>query len=230
MDFNRTVTYPMESDDWARTITIGGVLFFFSFLLVPLFVAYGYLVRTMRHSLAQDPEPPVFDDWSELLVDGAQAWLIGVVYMLVPLVVASLTIGGSVVAIATGNEATAAVGFGGLWLGLLLSMILSLAFGYLAVVGFVNFADKDRFGAAFDVETIRTVALDREYAVLWLLSIGIFFVASVVSAIPFIGWILTPFATFYAAVIAASLWADGFSQAIDTRTSIRRRSDEAPTA
>lgn len=230
MDFNKVVKYPMESEDWVRTLAIGGVLFFLSFLLVPLFVAYGYLVRTMRRSLAQDPEPPVFDDWGELLVDGVKAWVIGVVYMLVPLVVAALTIGGSITAMATGNEAAAAAGFGGLWLGLLLSMILSLAFGYLAVVGLVNFADQDRFGAAFDVETIKTVALNREYAMLWLISIGMFVVASVVSAIPFIGWILTPFATFYAAVIAANLWADGFSQAIDTRTGIRRPSDEAPTA
>lgn len=45
----------MESEDWARTIAIGGALFFLSFLLVPLFVAYGYLVRTMRRSLTQDP-------------------------------------------------------------------------------------------------------------------------------------------------------------------------------
>lgn len=227
MDFNRIVTYPMESEEWVKTVLIGGVLVFFGFLLVPLFAAYGYLVRVMRQTLDVEPEPPVFEDWGDLLVEGAKAWAISVVYMLVPLLVAGVTIGGSIVAMATGNEAVAAAGFGGLWIGFLLSGILAIVFGYLAVVGVLNFADTGRFGAAFDAQTIKTVALDREFAVAWLVSIAIFVVASIVSAIPFVGWILTPFATFYAAVVAANLWAGGFSQALEAATATSRRRDEA---
>lgn len=227
MDYNRVVTYPMQSDEWVKTLVVGGVLVFFGFLLVPLFVAYGYVVRAMRHSLDMEPEPPVFEDWGELLVDGAKAMVIGLAYMLVPLIVAGLTIGGSIAAMATGNEAAAAAGFGGLWIGFLLSGILALAFGYLAVVALVNFADAGRFGAGFEFETIRTVALDREFAMAWLVSIALFVVASIVGAIPFIGWILAPFATFYVTVVAANLWAGGFTRALDASTATSRRRDEA---
>lgn len=226
MDINRVVTYPMESDDWMKTLVVGGVLVFFGFLLIPLFVAYGYVVRAMRHSLDEQPEPPVFDDWGELLVDGVKAWGISLVYMLVPLVVAGLTIGGSIAAMATGNEAAAAAGFGGLWIGFLLSALLALVFGYFAVVAVLNFADTGRFGAGFEFETIKTVALDREFAVAWLVSIAMFVVASIVGAIPLIGWVIGPFASFYAAVVAANLWAGGFSQATDASTATSRRRDE----
>lgn len=42
------IQYPMERDDWVKTVLIGGVLIFFSFLLIPLFVVYGYLVRAIQ--------------------------------------------------------------------------------------------------------------------------------------------------------------------------------------
>ncbi len=226
MNFNETVTYPMERDDWVKTLLIGGVLILFGVLLVPLFIVYGYIVRTIRESLAGEREPPAFGDWGGLLVDGVQAWVISLVYLLVPLIVAGVTVGGSIAAIATGSEAGAAAGAGGLFVGLTLSTLLALVFGYLAVVAIVNFAREDRFGAAFDFETIRTVAFDREYAIAWLVSVTIFVVASFVSAIPLVGWLLAPFAAFYAAVVAANLWAGGFTQAIATTGGHRRTRDE----
>ena len=45
------VTYPMESDDWLKTVLIGGAMLLFSFLLIPAFVAYGYMIRAIQASL-----------------------------------------------------------------------------------------------------------------------------------------------------------------------------------
>ena len=226
MDFNEIITYPMEQDDWIKTVLIGGVLVFFGFLLIPLFIAYGYIVRTIQDTLAGGVEPPVFDEWGKLLVDGIQAWVISIVYLLIPLVVAGVTIGGAIAAMATGGQTGAAAGAGGLFVGLTVSGLLAIVFGYLAVVAIVNFAKEEQFSAAFDFETIKTVAVDREYAIAWLVSIVILIVASFVSAIPLIGWILAPFAGFYAAVIAANLWAGGFTQAIRPKGGLSRSSDE----
>lgn len=225
MDLTETVTYPMKGDEWAKTVLIGGVLVFLGFLLVPLFAVYGYLVRTVRNSMADDPAPPTFSDWGELLRDGVQAWLISLVYLLVPVVVGAITIGGSVMAIATGTEAGAATGTGGFLLGFTLWAVLSLVFGYLAVVGVVNFAREGRFGAAFDLDVVRTVALDREYAVPWLVSVGVVAVASLVSGVPVVGWLLAPFVTFYAAIVAANLWAGGFEQAMESTVDRNRREE-----
>ena len=229
MDVTEIIAYPMKRDDWARTLLIGGVLVFFSFLLVPILLAYGYIVRTIRRTLSGDPQPPVFDAWGELLVDGLQAWAISLIYLLIPLLVAGVTVGGSIAAIATGTESGAAAGVGGLMVGLGLTSILLLVFGYLSVAAVVNFAKEERFGAAFDFGRIKTVVLDRGYAIAWLVSVVILVIASFVTAIPLIGWLLSPFVGFYAAVVAANLWAGGFDRALDS-TTVRGRTKSEETA
>ncbi|MGM0715962.1 MAG: DUF4013 domain-containing protein [Halobacteriota archaeon] len=230
MDFNEILTYPMQSDDWVKTTLIGGILIFLGVFLIPLFVVYGYVVRTVRGSFAGETAPPAFGEWGELLVDGAKAWAISFVYLLVPLVVAGVTIGGSIAAIATGSEAGAAAGAGGLFVGFVVSSLLALVFGYFSIVAIVNFARAGNFGAAFDVDVIKTVAFNREYAIAWLVSVGIFVVVGFVGAIPVIGWLLAPFVSFYAAVIAANLWAGGFEQSLDTTMGVIRPKDEETAA
>lgn len=229
MNLDEAVRYPTRSDSWIKTVLIGGILIFFGFLLVPLFLVYGYTVRSIGAVLADDPSPPEFDEWGELFVDGALAWIISIVYLLVPLLVAGFTVGGSIAAVATGSEIGAAAGAGGLLVGLTISTILSLAFGYLAVVAIVNFAREGQFGAAFDLDVIKTVALDRDYAIAWLVSVGVFLIAGVVSSIPFVGWIITPFVSFYAAIVAADLWAGGFTRALESVDDIARHRNEEPT-
>jgi hypothetical protein len=118
----------------------------------------------------------------------------------------------------TGGEAGAVIGAGGMFFGVIVTAILSLVFSYVAAAAIVNFAREDRFGAAFDIATIRTVVLDRDYAISWLVSIVLFIVVGLLGMIPLVGWIVTPFAGFYAAVVAGNLWATGFNQALDTRT------------
>ena len=71
---------------------------------------------------------------------------------------------------------------------------------YPAIVGIVDFAREGRFAAGFDVETIKTVALDREYAIAWLTSVA-------VVAVGFVGAI---------PVVAANLRAGGFAAAMDS--------------
>lgn len=214
-----SITYPTENEDWMKTVVIGGLLMLFGFLLVPLFIVYGYLVRAIRESLDDDPEPPVFDEWGELLVDGLQAWVIGLVYMVIPLVVMGVTVGGAVVAMATGTDAGVAAGLSALLAGLLVSFVLFLVFGYLAVAAVVNFASEGRLGAGFDVGVIRKVAFSRDFAIAWLTAVAVFLVSGIVvgvlNAIPFLGFILGSFLTFFVAVVAANIWAAGFASAID---------------
>ena len=215
------VTYPMESGDWLKTILIGGILTVFGFLLVPMLPVYGYIVRTLQHRLDGQPEPPAFEEWGSLFVDGLQAWIIGIIYLIIPLVVAGVTVGGSITAMATGSRAGSAAGVAGLVGGLLVTFVLMLVFGYFAVVAVVNFAREDRFGAAFDVDTIRAVALDRDYAIPWGVSVLVFIVAgivgSVLNIIPFPGFVVGSFVFFYTQIVAAFLWADGFTAALGTQ-------------
>lgn len=225
--------YPMEHDDWVKTILVGGVLLLFSFLLVPLLPVYGYLVRVMRRRLDDDPTPPTFDDWEDLFVDGLRAVAILIAYMLVPAIVGFVTVGGSMVAIATGTRGGTAAGLGGLAFGFLLTFVLSLLFGYVAAAGLVNFVREDRLGAAFDVATIREVATQREYAVAWLLAVvalvGASVVAGLLNVVPFLGAIVGVFLLFYVQIAAARLWTDGVSDALEhVEESGQRSAGESP--
>ncbi|PSQ43540.1 hypothetical protein BRD07_01725 [Halobacteriales archaeon QS_9_68_42] len=213
------VTYPMESDDWLKTVLIGGAMLLFSFLLIPAFVAYGYMIRAMQASLKGEPEPPSFSDWGGLIVDGLKVFVIGVVYFLVPLAVMVLTVDGAALAVFTGSEAGAAAGAGTLLLGMLATFVLALVFGYFAAVGLVNFAREERFGAAFDVGVVKSVGLDGDFAVPWLVSVGVFLAVSIVTSvlniIPGLGFVVGVFLNFYALVVAANLWAGGFREATE---------------
>jgi len=226
--------YPMEGEDWLMTVLIGGVLTIFGFLLIPLLAVYGYLLRVIKRSMEGDPQPPSFGDWGDVVVDGVKVAVVGIVYSIIPGIVFAVTVGGSIAAMATGTRGGAAAGAAGLTVGFLLSIVLSLVFGYVGVAGLVNFAVEDRLGAAFDVGTITTIALSREYAVAWLLSIAVFLgagiVAGVLNIVPFLGAIAGAFVFFYAQMVAANLWAGGVSDAMDSRSARRSSTgEESPT-
>lgn len=223
---NDTLRYPTVGEDWMRTILIGGVLSFLGFLLIPLLFVYGYLMRVIRESREDTRDPPAFEDWGDLFMEGLQVFVIGIVFMLIPLIVAAVTIGGSVLAMLIGTNLGMAVGIGGLVLGLLLTMLLTLVFGYVAVAAIVNFALEETFAAAFDLQTLKSAVLHRDYAVAWILSIVVLvagaFLGGIVSEMPWIGPIIAAFVGFYAAMVAAVLWGDGFSAAVDDIDSIDR--------
>lgn len=207
-------TYPTNHDNWIKTVIIGGVLTFFGFLLLPIFIVQGYVIRVMRTTIAGESSPPEFGDWGTLLVEGLKAWVIGVVYMLVPLIVAFVTVGGSMGAMMTGGRMGSAVGAAGMLGGLAVTTVLMVVFGYFAVAAIVLFAREGEFGAAFDFEQLRAVALNTDYAISWLVSVAVFIVAGIVTGIPVIGFVVGPFVSFYALVVAGRLWSGGYLEAV----------------
>jgi hypothetical protein len=216
--FKQALRYPTESDDWTTTVLIGGALIVLGPLIIPTFLVYGYLVSVIRERFDANPEPPRFENWGEMLVEGFTAWAVTVVYMLLPLLVAGITVGGAAVAIATGERALSLAGLAGLLGGLGVTAVLSLLFGYVSVAGVVTYARTGRFGSAFDVGTLRRVCLDGNYAVAWLASVVVFLAVGLLSgalnAIPLLGYILGAFLTFYGSVAAGYLWADGYRAAL----------------
>lgn len=214
---NEAIRYPTHRDEWYRTIIIGGVLSIFSFLIIPILIVYGYLIRVIRARLDGKTTPPVFDEWAELLVDGVKMAIIGIVYLLIPALVAGLTIGGALLAFFTGTETGAAAGMLGLAGGFFLSSILAIIFGYVAVAAIVNFARTADIGAAFDFGTLKPILFHSDYAIAWLTAVVVMIVAGIIggiiSVIPILGFIIAAFVYFYAQVVAAGIWADGFDDA-----------------
>lgn len=220
-DIETLAKYPMESDDWLVTVLIGGVLSILSFLLLPIVLVTGYLVRALRAGMEGASEPPVFDDWGALLKEGFVASVITFVYQLIPSAVFAFVVGGSLLAFATGSDAGAGLGLVGLFGGLFVWWVLAIVFGYIGFAGVANYAREGTFGAGFDVGVISTVVTSRAYAVAWLyviaLQIAVGVVTGLLNIVPILGGIVGIFLAFYALIIAGWLWGDGFATATDTR-------------
>lgn len=203
---SEAVGYLKESEHASRTVIIGGILSLFGFLIVPLFAVAGYLVRVLDRTASGDDEAPVFDDWGELIVEGAKATAIAFVYALVPMAVLfAFGLSGMLLG-STGNDALGAIGGIGVFVGMLLWLGLSLAAAYAAPAALANFAEKRTLSAGFEVETLRRVLVDRTYATGWLTALLVIIVGGVVSSllnvIPILGFIASAFVGFYVAVTA----------------------------
>ncbi|MFP4590184.1 MAG: DUF4013 domain-containing protein [Halobacteriales archaeon] len=208
------VQYPMNRSNWLTTVIIGGLLWIFSFLLIPLFFVYGIAIRAMQRTMAGDDEPPQFEDWGELLVDGVQAWLIGLIYTIIPLVLMWFIVGTALVGAIVGGEGSLGAAVAGALFGVLIVSIIALVFGYVASIAVVNFAREGTFGAGFDFDVIGQVVTSTDYLIAFIVVVVLFFVVGIVTAIPLIGWIIAPFLTFYLSLVAARILAGGFEDAL----------------
>lgn len=258
-----SITYLSRGDNWANIEIIGGGLLalsgiisfvaiitvftiFFSFLalfIYPIAIAIalpvgGYYIRVFRSTVRGDDEPPSFSEWSELFKDGALAFIISIIYMIVP------TITLSIFFVVFGLFSASLVNFdqpptdpstavsdiaAGLGLGTLFTFVLAwvvwLVFSYFLTIALINFARKEDFGGAFDFSTIWSVAATSDFLVGWLIGFIIFgsfaWVINwvVLANIPIIGFFLLvplvmPFITFYITVSSNRLFATSFVKAL----------------
>jgi len=216
-----SLNYLRESDDAVVTLLIGGFLLLASPLLIPAFAVLGYVVRVLRRTADGDDEPPVFDAWGELLVDGLKAFVVAFVYSLLPLSVVAVAVGlsiGTLVAVPGGETAgvgTVVVGLIVLVAGLV-SLLASLVGLYVTPAALAAVADSGRVGDGFALGALWGVISKRAYATGWLTAAVVVLAGSlavgVLSVVPILGTIAGLFVQFYALVAAAAVvgwtWAD----------------------
>lgn len=206
--------YPARGDDALLTVLIGGVLTMFSFLLVPVVFVFGYFLRVLERTVEGEEEPPKFDDWGELGVNGLLALVVTVVYYLIP-VLALVVLGGLGVLTGSGDVAAA----GGV-VAFLVSGVLFVALTYVYPAAITNFARTGQMGDAFAFGDISEVVLSGEYFMAWLLGfvifVGGFVVVGVLSIIPVLGTIVGLFVNFYIQVAAYRVFGTAFKQAIES--------------
>lgn len=215
--------FPIEGDDGLKNILIGGLLVIFGFLLIPIFLVQGYTVRVLRVAVDGGEEPPSFDEWGEMLVDGLKLFIIAIAYFLVPMVLFLVSmfafVGIASVSSAGGEPAPGALAGAGI-VGLLLisvSMLLFVVASYLLPAAAANFARTDEFGAAFDVGTVIDGAFSADYlvAVVFAILVGIIFgTITFVLSIIIIGLLVVPFVSFYSQVATYHLFGRGFAKGL----------------
>jgi len=210
------LAYPRQDEDWLTTVAIGGVLTLLGALFFfPILPVYGYFAGVLRSAIADD-DPPAFEDWETLFVDGIKLFAVGFVYVIVPTIIMGIVFAAAGVAFAAaavgGSEGLAAgVGLFGLLLVLVVVVVFSVAF-YLLPAAIAHFAYTDDLSEAFDVGTVTDVAFTSEYfvalLVAFLLGITLGLVASLLTLL-----VVGFFLQFYVQVATMYIVGRGYAKA-----------------
>jgi hypothetical protein len=225
--------YVQREEDWVRLTIIGGLLTFFGFLLVPLFVVAGYVLRVLRATMGGEERVPGFEDWTALAVDGLKGLLVALAYFLVPAVVGTIAVGFGALAVIGDGGAISVLGTLFALGTALLALAVSLVALYVLPAALANYAETDRMTSAFSVGALWPVLTNRRYATGWVYAFVTVVAANVVinALVLFagIGVLLAPFATFYASVMAAYIVGRTWNEIDPIETRENGRPAERPT-
>jgi hypothetical protein len=193
---------------------IGGVLLVFFFLLIPVFAFNGYLLRVIGTTVEGESEPPAWDDWGQLIVDGIKFSIVGLVYSIVPLAVI-FGIGGTLLGLggAAGDSGGGIIAGFGLMAFLLLIPVMFLIY-YIVPAALANMAVEGNLGAAFDFSLLKNVVLTSDYFIAVLMPIVVGVITNIISnilAITVIGLVLVPFVTYYGQVAVFRMFGTAFA-------------------
>lgn len=199
MDVNKSFRFVFDDKLWLSKLLIGVLMSVLSFLILPLFILQGYLVKIIRRVMAgNDSELPEWTDWGKLLADGFFV-TIGQFIWTLPFILVFIIGGVATGALGSladrGSDMAAAGAMGGGLLLACLGLLFAIAFLFLTPALMIQYAIKDEFGAMFRVgeviDIIRSHTADILIAFLVTLVAGlaISVVITVLAIIPCLGWI-----------------------------------------
>lgn len=170
----------------------GNVYGLLYFLLIPAIIisllTSGYQLRTIVTSIMGENEPPEFNDWNKMFLDGLRVFVVGLIYEIIPIII---LVAGFIMLMISSN--TRILGL----LVILLGLIILLIVGIIMVMAVSNMAYYNKIGAALQFGEIKE-RIGRigwlEYIVLLIILAILYIILSVVAAlvtiIPFVGLIL----------------------------------------
>ena len=209
MDIVENIKYPTTDSEWIKKILIGGIL-----LIIPIinFIIGGYYIKTLRGSIEGKPGLPEWDDWGDLFVKGLMVAIIGLIYMLIPLIVLFVSIGGVITAAISSGDFSAA-SISAIVGGSLFSVVLMLIVCLVLPMALSIYAKEDSIGAAFRIGEIlsRIKSVPGDYIITIIVLYALLFIVNLVAAIPIIGWVIIIFANFYIALVASKMFGEVYA-------------------
>lgn len=207
MDFGLEIKFPTTDKDWIKKIIIGGIL-----LIIPIvnFIPFGYALGVMKGAIEGKPSMPEWTDWGNLFVKGLLAFVIAIIYMLIPIIVLALSAGGAVAAVISGNMAVATGALGGIIIGLLLALIMI----FLFYMGIGMYVKTDSIGAAFKFGEIlaRIKSVFGDYLATFIVILILEIVVGIFNVIPLLGFLIQIFGGFYVSVVAMNMFGKLYAQ------------------
>lgn len=204
-------SFKFPVSNWKRLLIFGVIIVLSQFLLeimmgygrtytlvfwlvIPSLIASilmnGYQLRTIGTSIRGEDEPPVFNEWTRMLLEGLRVIVLTLLYMIIPTLV---LIAGFALLIA-GSSGVSIFGL----LVLLLGLIMLFIVGVILVMATANLAYYEEFGAGlrFDEILERIKSIGWLNYILMLIIIGVIYFlmalgAALVSMIPFVGLFIT---------------------------------------
>ena len=179
------------------------ILLIISTIIFPLIM--GYMMEIWRGKTPA-PEPA---QWGKMFIDGLKLLVAAIIYA-IPVILIILVFGGFAFFTAiqeaamsgdpeffTNNMEVLMPLVAAFMVGLLVAFIVAVILSLFSTIGFVRMARTERFGEAFNfgaiLETIRKIGWGSYILALIILFIVagiIWFVINLLSAIPFIGWLI----------------------------------------
>lgn len=200
------------ADDTVAVPALAGAAVLAGLALLTGIPLRGYRIRVLRSAVSGE-DAPGFDDVPQLVRDGGKGLVIYAVYLL-PV----FALGG---AAASGTTSVQTGTLGTLTRDVLRQLAgLSLLFGLLYFIGMsyllpgamTRFAQEERLKSAFEFRNVADVAVSEDYAVGWVLSVFLQFVATPIL------WFLWFFLVgalvqFYVAVATRYIWGTSYGRA-----------------
>lgn len=211
--FEDALRYPFGGSDWVQTIVVRSVLTLLGFLVVPVVFVWGYSLRVMRRVSAGATEPPAWNEWGDLFVEGLRALVVGAVYLLVPGLLVLASVAAFLVPLA--RQPPRLLSLVAVVVALVSVPLFVLA-AYAVPAALVRVAVTRRLGAGLAFGQVWLAITTGEYLVAWLLALVVSLLAGLVTglaALTLVGSLLGAVVGFYALVATSYLYARGVADA-----------------
>ncbi len=207
MEIVEEIKFPSKDNEWILKILIGGVI---NIIPVVNLISFGYLLKVMKGSIDGKPGLPKWDDWGNLFMNGLIAAIIGLIYMIIPILIFLIS-GGSIVAAAlSGNVEMLMGAIAGAMGGILIALLLVLIFGFLLPMALSMYVRENNFGAAlrFNEAISRIKSVFGDYLTVYIVVIALFFILGVLNSIPVLGTLIMIFGSFYIGAVAYKMFGE----------------------
>jgi len=214
MEIGESIKYPTTDNDWIKKVVIGGIL---GMIPIVNFIVQGYYLKILKGSIENKSGMPEWEDWGNLFIKGLIVFIISIIYMLIPIIVISISVGGAILAAVSGGTEAMIAAIGAAAGGLLIAFILMLISLLLLLMALAIYAKEESFGSAFRFGEIINRIFSNfgsyilVYLVIIVLGIIVGIITGILNIIPYLGMVIAIFANFYIVAVAANMFGEVYT-------------------
>ncbi|MGE0065005.1 MAG: DUF4013 domain-containing protein [Methanobacteriales archaeon] len=175
-----------------KVVTLGALIILSGFIL-PMFLVYGYWLRVLKATIAGFDELPDFDEWGGMFIDGLKVLVIGIVYMIIPMI---FLVAGILSISINPTDPTFGI------ISIVIGVILAIIFALVEQIAIAHMAFNDRLGAAFQIGEILNVISEITWTkyIIWIIGVAIIQSGTMNVTLAILGFIFLPIISAFGAL------------------------------